>query len=218
MWSGKNRFLIQFKTLHSSMMAQLRDGRYIVAGRIVQDSFTSNQNWLAFFDEDFNKLDERFIRQITTNDLWSFHQHNDGDLIFCGLSGQILQEFAGGLGWGRAFILCTDSLGEKKWYHEFYDTSRPRDLHWFSHVTEDHLGNIYVCGFNSKAAVTGNRLIVKLNKEGTVLWFKKLLHRDLQIDLCMFRKDRIIIYDFNRILVWSTTDKIRFRIFQSWIL
>ena len=185
------------------LMAQLRDGRYIVGGSIVQDSFTSNQNWLAFFDGDFNKLDEKIYPvEYDANDLWSFHQHSDGDLIFCGLSGKYYNQPGGGLGWGRAFILCTDSLGEKKWYREFYDTSRPRDLHWFSHVTEDHLGNIYVCGFNSKAAVTGNRLVVKLNKEGTVLWYKEIASPGFA-NRFMYVQERP---DHNMILIGSLFD------------
>ena len=104
-------------------MAQLRDGRYIVAGRIVQDSFALNQNWLAFFDGDFNKLDENISGDYDANDLWSFHQHSDGDLIFWAAFRTVIQGICRWFWMGKRLILCTDSLGRRNGYHEFYDTS-----------------------------------------------------------------------------------------------
>ncbi len=157
------------------LMAKLRDGRYIVGGSIVQDSMTELQNWLAFFDGDFNKLDEKIYPvEYDANNLWSFHQHSDGDLIFCGLSGKYYNQPGGGLGWGRAFILCTDSLGEKKWYHEFDNTVLPFDLYSFYHVTEDHLGNLYVCGQNFRNDRDWNALYAKFTADGRLIWFKEI--------------------------------------------
>ena len=54
---------------------------------------------------------------------------------------------------------------------------------------EDHLGNIYVCGFNSKAAVTDNRLIVKLNKKELYYGMEIASPWDLLIGICTFRKE-----------------------------
>ncbi|MBK8154620.1 MAG: hypothetical protein IPK61_17320 [Saprospiraceae bacterium] len=126
-------------------MAKLRDGRYIVGGSIVQDSMTELQNWLAFFDGDFNKLDEKIYPvEYDANNLWSFHQHSDGDLIFCGLSGKYYNQPGGGLGWGRKRSYSAWIASERRNGITSFMILRPRDLHWFSHVTEDHLGQ-YLC-------------------------------------------------------------------------
>jgi hypothetical protein len=57
---------------------------------------------------------------------------------------------------GRAMVMRVDTLGNLKWYHEFYDSTDEKELHGFSGITEDEDGNVYVSGANGNRDGNGD--------------------------------------------------------------
>ncbi|HRI01000.1 MAG TPA: T9SS type A sorting domain-containing protein [Saprospiraceae bacterium] len=181
-WSKGVTDSIPWKSTHPHAMHRLRNGNFIINGGIYSDSGWVKSEWYGVFDKEFNLLSSHaYPHDYYYNDVVQFLEHSSGDLVFCGIRGIKSDRRNVGLSKAKASVFCTDSLGNLKWDYEFWDTTLTNHFSYFNYLTEDHFGNIYVCGQNNNYnTIDMNGIIAKFDRQGNKLWYKEYNNPDIQ--------------------------------------
>ena len=131
--------------------------------------------WYGIFDMDLNILEEH-IYPGTHNkaDISHFLISSKGDYVFCALDNMLNDRGNGATDKLKAVIFSTDSTGQMKWYHEVWDSLKPKDQFEATKVLEDSQGNFYVFGAFLPLGEFPNfkGLVIKISSSGELLWHK----------------------------------------------
>jgi hypothetical protein len=67
-------------------------------------------------------------------------------MFFCALDNMLNDRGNGATDKVKAVVFSTDSTGQMKWYHDLWDSLRPKDQFVVYKIIEDSQGNFYAFG------------------------------------------------------------------------
>jgi hypothetical protein len=173
---------------------QLSDNRIVLCGGKYISSEKKYQFWVSIFSSDF-LLDKEYIfpSEFDNSGIKRIKLTKNGEFLLAGFHGKF-NNLGVASEKGRAMVMRVDTLGNVKWYHEFYDSTDEKELHGFSGITEDEDGNIYVSGANGNRDGNGDLIMAKINREGNVVWYKQYPSQDSEGLACLYmQKDGSIL-------------------------
>lgn len=131
--------------------------------------------WYGIFDMELNIIEEHtYPGTYNKADIGHFIISSKGDYVFCAVDNMLNDRGNGATDKLKAVIFSTDSTGQMKWYHEVWDSLKPKDQFEARKVLEDSQGNFYVFGAFLPLGEFPNfkGLVIKISSSGELLWHK----------------------------------------------
>ncbi|MCC7026226.1 MAG: T9SS type A sorting domain-containing protein [Saprospiraceae bacterium] len=151
--------------------------KYIICGSKYTSDKKYQSYWYGIFDLNMELIESHlYPTSYNRPTFMKMLQSPNGDIIFCGTNDQTDDRGNGASAYAKASVMCVDSSGNQKWYHEFWDSIPSYELDNFLNLSFDSQGNTYACGKSFWVGNGGNNddgIIAKFDGEGKVLWYKR---------------------------------------------
>ena len=159
----------------------LNNGFIFLCGSKYFNAINKRQMWYAYYDQEMNLLHDHIINDEFDNpEIQRILQLKNSELVLCGHNSKYNNRGNGASEKARAMVMRVDTLGNVKWYHEFYDSTDEKELHGFSGLAEDEDGNVYVSGANGNRDGNGDAIMAKIDRDGKVLWYRQYSSKDAE--------------------------------------
>jgi len=178
LWSKSIKDSLSFYYAEDGL--EMADARKVVCGAKYITLEKKYQFWVSIFSPDF-LTDKEYIfpSEFNNSVVKRIKITKNGEFLLAGYHAKF-NNLGVASEKGRAMVMRVDTLGNVKWYHEFYDSTDEKELHGFSGLAEDEDGNVYVSGANGNRDGNGDAIMAKIDRDGKVLWYRQYSSKDAE--------------------------------------